>query len=212
MGIMQAKDMIDWDCQEMDPHIKNKLERALVDEETIEAGKVQVERPAGIYDEGGEPEGVIQDVNNFHPGYHSSSIIIVKDIGTYLNKHYNGWAWMVQVNEFGHMIEIFNQHLHPTYGYRIRMEDIMNDPSRKAIKQGAGEILERFGMARHGLCGENLTRLAEALRDGAGNCIPDISDLNDKKANTQADIARKIAKGDIRIFEVNGQKMVRIKK
>ncbi|MHC5061718.1 MAG: hypothetical protein ACYTFK_11620, partial [Planctomycetota bacterium] len=148
----------------------------------------------------------------FHPGYHASSIIIVKDIGDYLQKHYGGWAWMVQVNEFGHMIEVFNKHLHPTYGYRIRMEDIMNDPSRKAIKQGAGEILERFGMNRCGLVGENLTLLANALRDGAGNCIPDISDLPDKKANTQAEIARKIAKGDMRIFEVNGQKMVRIKK
>jgi len=209
---MAVKDMIDWGSAEMDSHIKEKLERALIDPERAEAGKVQIDRPAGVYDEGAEPEGVIQDINNFHPGYHASSIIIVKEIGDYLNKHYNGWAWMVQVNEFGHMIELFNKHLHPSYGYRIRMEDIMYDPARKAVKQGAGEILERFGMERHGLSGENISRLASAPRDSAGNCIPEISDLNDKKATTQADIARKIAKGDIRIFEVNGQKMVRIKK
>lgn len=209
---MAVKDLIDWQSPEMDSHIKDKLERALADPKRAEAGKVQIERPAGVYDEGAEPEGVIQDINNFHPGYHSSSIIIVKEIGDYLNKHYHGWAWMVQVNEFGHMIELFNKHLHPSYGYRIRMEDIMYDPTRKAVKQGAGEILERFGMARHGLSGENISRLAAAPRDGAGNCIPEISDLPDKKANTQAEIARKIAKGEIRIFEVNGQKMVRIKK
>jgi hypothetical protein len=209
---MITKDCIDWNAPELDPHIKRKLEQALADPKRAEAGKVKIERPPGKYDENAEPEGVIQDVNNFHPGYHSSSIIIVKEIGDYVNKTYPGWAWVVQVNEFGHMIELFNHHLHPTYGYRIRMEDIIFDPSRRAAKLGAGEILERFGMERHGLTGNNLALLADAPRDGAGNCIPEISDLPCKKASTQADIARKIAKGDIRIFEVNGQKMVRIKK
>lgn len=205
-------DFIDWDSQEMSPHIRDKLERALKDPKVAKAGTTQIDRPAGVYDEGGEPEGIITDVNNFHPGYHGSSILIVKDIGAYVNKHYPGWAWMVQVNEFGHMIEIFNHHLHDKYGYRIRMEDIMNDPSRRAVHQGAGEILERFGMKREGLTDTNAAMLAVALRDGAGNCIPDISDLPNKKAATQADIARQIAKGDIQIYEVNGQKMVRIKK
>jgi len=208
-----TSDMIDWDSQEMAPHIRDKLERALKNPETAKAGTTEIEldRPAGSYD-GGEPEGVIQDINAFHPGYHASSVLIVKDIGTYVNKHYPGWAWMVQVNEFGHMIEIFNHHLHDKYGYRIRMEDIMNDPARRVLQQACGEILERFGMERHGLTGENTTRLAEALRDGAGNCIPDVSDLKDKKAATQAEIARRIARGDMQIYEVNGQKMVRIKK
>lgn len=211
---MQSKtaDFIDWDSQEMAPHIRDKLERALLNPKSAKAATEVIDKPAGVYDEGGEPEGVIQDVNNFHPGYHSSSILIVKDIGTYVNKHYPGWAWMVQVNEFGHMIEIFNHHLHDKYGYRIRMEDIMNDPRRLTVHQGCGEILERFGMKRMGLSGENLTLLAGALRDGAGNCIPDVSDLPNKKAATQADIARKIADGTMQIYEVNGQKMVRIKK
>lgn len=205
-------DYIDWDSQEMSPSIRDKLERALKNPATAKAGTTQIERPAGVYDDNAEPEGVIQDINNFHPGYHHSSILIVKDIGTYMNKHYPGWAWMVQVNEFGHMIEIFNHHLHNQYGYRIRMEDIMHDPSRRVVSHACGEILERFGMARHGLTGENITRLGEALRDGAGNCIPEVSDLPNKKAATQAEIARQIARGDMQIYEVNGQKMVRIKK
>ena len=57
------------------------------------------------------------------------------------------------------------------------MEDIMHDPSRRVVMKGAGEILERFGMATHGLTGENIANLAEAPRDGAGNCIPEISDF-----------------------------------
>lgn len=198
----------------MSPQIKQKLERALADPKTVAAGTTRVERPAGVYDEYGEPEGTIADPSMFHPGYHSSSIIIVKEIGTFLSKTYPNWAWGVQINEFGHMIYITNGHLHPTYGARIRMEDVMYSPtkSNRIIKKEAGEILERFGMLRAGLGGPNLSLLADAPRDGAGNCIPDISDLPDKKAATQAEIALKIAKGDIKIYEVNGQKMVRIKK
>lgn len=211
---METRDLIDWDCQEMDPYIKDKLERALKDPKTAISGTTVIDRPAGVYDEGAEPEGIITNPNDFHAGYHGSSILLVKEIGIYLDKHYPGWAWGVQLNEFGHMINITNGHLHPTYGSRIRMEDIMYSPVRlqRIVAKEAGEILERFGMQRHGLTGNNLTLLVEAPRDAAGNCIPDISDLPDKKAATQADTARKIAKGDIKIFEVNGQTMVRIKK
>ena len=206
------KDLIDWNSQEMSPTIRDKLEQAFQDPARIEQGTARAERPAGVYDPVGEPEGTINDPNNFHKGYHSSSIIIAKELGSYLWKTYPGWAWVIQVNEFGHMIEIMNHHLHPSYGYRIRMEDIMNDPSRRCIKQGAGEILERFGMARRGLSGENLANLAHALRDAAGNCIPEISDLPDKKAATQAEIAKKVANGDIQVYTVNGQQFARIKK
>jgi hypothetical protein len=211
---METKDMIDWGSQEMSPRIKQRLEQALKDPKRAEAGRIRIDRPAGKYDENAEPEGVVQNPNHFHHGYHSSSIIIVKEIGTYLKKTYPGWGWGVQINEFGHMIYITNSHLHTGYGARIRMEDVMLTPARShaIILKETGELLERFGMLRMGLRGENLTRLVEAPRDAAGQCIPDISDLEDKKARTQAEIAKKIAKGDIRIFEVNGQKMVRIKK
>ena len=203
---------IDWNSPELDPHIKERLEKELADPKVAKAGKKIIDRPAGIYDQNAEPEGIISNPNDFSNTYHGSSIILVKEIGDYLNKHYPGWAWMVQLNEFGHMIEILNHHLHPTMGYRIRMEDIMNDPHRRVLKTGAGEILERFGMKRHGLTGENKQLLADAPRDAIGSCIPEISDLPDKKAATQAEIAKKIHNGDIRIFEVNGQKVVRIKK
>ena len=203
---------IDWNSAELDPHIRERLEKELSDPKVSQAGKTTIERPAGIYDKDAEPEGVVSNPNDLSSTYHTSSIILVKEVGTHLNKHYPGWAWMVQLNEFGHMIEILNHHLHPTMGYRIRMEDIMYDPHRRVLKVAGGEILERFGMKRKGLTGENKQLLADAPRDAVGNCIPEISDLPDKKAATQADIARKIHNGDIRIFEVNGQKMVRIKK
>lgn len=206
---------IDWNSQELSPKLKNRLEKALADPANIQAGKKAYIAPdQAKYDPFGEPEGVIQDPNHFHPGYHGSTIIIVKEIGTFLKKTYPGWGWVVQVNEFGHMIYILNQHLHPTYGARIRMEDVMQNPdhSRRIIQKNVGEILERFGMLRMGLRGENLSRLASAPRDGAGNCIPEISDLPDKKAAHQAEIAKKIANGDIQVYEVNGQKYARIKK
>lgn len=205
---------IDWNSQELSPRLKNRLEKALSDPTNIEAGKTFIERDPAKHDPAGEPEGVIQDPNNFHPGYHGSTIIIVKEIGTFLKKTYPGWGWVVQVNEFGHMIYITNQHLHPLMGSRIRMEDVMYDHDRsvRIIKKEVGELLERFGMLQMGLRGENLARLAHAPRDAAGNCIPEISDLPDKKAATQAEIARKIAKGEIQVYEINGQKFARIKK
>ena len=94
------------------------------------------------------------------------------------------------------------------------MEDVMYSPtkSKRIIQREVGELLERFGMNRMGLGGPNLSLLASAPRDAVGNCIPDISDLPDKKAAHQAEIAKKIHNGDIKIYEVNGQKMARIKK
>ena len=211
---MDAKD-IDWNSQELSPRLKKRLEKALADPRNVAAGKQAYIAPdVEKYDPVGEPQGVIADPSHFHPGYHSSTIIIVKEIGTFLKKTYPGWGWVVQVNEFGHMIYIMNQHLHPLMGARIRMEDVMydHDNSGRVIKKNAGEILERFGMLQMGLRGENLSRLAHAPRDAAGNCIPEISDLPDKKAATQAEIARKIAKGEIQVYEINGQKFARIKK
>ncbi len=202
---------IDWESQELSPRIRGLLEQELAAAEKSSAGKNIIPFP-NKPDPVGEPEGMIQTPDDFDTQYHASTIILVKDCGDFLNRTYPGWAWVIQVNEFGHMIEIFNHHLHTGYAYRIRMEDIMNDPRRLAIKQAGGEILERFDMARQGFNDLNKANLAAAPRDAVGNCIPHIDDLPDKKAALQADIARKIARGDIKVMEINGQKMVRIKK
>jgi len=206
---MDIKDLIDWDSAEMAPHIRDKLEAALVDPKRISKGMTpaQAKRDANA-----EPEGVIQNPNHFDKSYHGATMSLVKDIGDYLIRTYPGWGWVIQVNEFGHMIYVTVSELHPTMGMKLRMEDVIHDPSLRHIKEQAGQLLERFDMLRMGLRGENLSRLIDAPRDAVGNCIPHIDDLKDKKASTQAAVARKIAKGDIKIFKVNGQTMVRIKK
>ncbi len=202
----------DWNTQKLSPKLQDQLENAIKDPETARKGFSSIQKTPGKYDINAEPEGLIYDPNDFDSSYHGSSILITKDIGDFLLRTYPGWSWCVQVNEFGHMIYITNLHLHPTMGSKIRMEDVMYDPTRHCVKQQAGELLERFGMARHGLTGENLSRLVDAPRDAVGNCIPEISDLADKKAATQAEIAKKIAKGEITVYEVNGQKYARIKR
>ncbi len=211
---VRARDLIDWDSAEMEPRIRDMLESALIDPKKISRGltSISVQQFVGKRDANAEPEGVIQNPNHFDKSYHGATMSLVKDIGNFLVKTYPGWGWVIQVNEFGHMIYITNSHLHPTTGMRLRMEDVIHDPSLRHIKKNAGEILERFDMLRMGLVGENLTRLVEAPRDAVGNCIPHIDDLKDKKAATQAEVARKIAKGEITIYKVNGQTMVRIKK
>jgi len=209
---MEVRDLIDWGSTEMAPHIRDKLEAALTDKKRISKGMTPVQNIIGKRDANAEPEGVIQNPNHFDKSYHGATMSLVKDMGDYLVRTYPGWGWVIQVNEFGHMIYITNSHLHPSLGMRLRMEDVIHDPSLRHVKEQAGQLLERYDMLRMGLVGANLTRLVEAKRDAAGNCIPYIDDLPDKKAATQAEVARMYAEGKIQIFEVNGQKMARIKK
>jgi len=206
------KNDIDWGSAELNPRMRGLLEKAIESPETLEQAVKSLERAPGKYDDNAEPEGVIHDPNDFHKDYHASTILLVKQIGDYLNKNYPGWAWVIQANEAGRMIDILNHHCHTSMGYRIRMADIINDPRLHCVKMGAGELLERFGFLRIGLRGENLSRLTLLPRDGAGHLIPEISDIKDKKLRTNAEVARKMATGEYRIFEINGKKMLRVKK
>ena len=97
------------------------------------------------------------------------------------------------------VIDVFNLHLHSEYGFTIRMDDIMDDPRRLWAYRAGGELLARFGMpTRFGAATE---QLRTAARDMRGNLIPDISDLEDKKAKRNAEIARKLASGEWSIVE-----------
>src|ERR1700754_1278538 len=96
------------------------------------------------HDPNGEPEGFVADHNDLD-GLHASTHILVKDIADALTKQFPGFRWAIQPSEFGKVFNIFNLDFHARYGYRIRYEDIMNDPKRReALKAGAG-ILKRLG-------------------------------------------------------------------
>jgi len=203
---------IKWNSAQLDPHLAKRLDAELKKaERNPRSVRKAGERAPGKYDANAEPEGRVDNPNDLSNDYHASTKILTKDIGAILVKHYPGWDWVVQVNEIGQMIEIFNYHCHTKYAYRIRMVDIMNDPLRRLAVVGGGEILERFGLPRGGFGAEAQAMVAFAYRDVHGNLIPDISDLADKKQRLNAEIARKMAAGEITIVEQNGVKYARVK-
>ena len=197
------------DVQQMDMGLRRRLERAATEAKKQRTIKPHItERPAGKYDPVGEPEGEITRPDEFHPDYHSSTTILCKDIADLLTKTYPGWAWAVQPQEFGQVINVYCLNLHNMYGYTIRMVDIMDDPRRKEAVRAGGEILRRFRMPNR----FDAAALDAAPRDMNGNCIPDISDFATRKQQREAEIARKLDSGEWMIVEADGQRYLRAKK
>lgn len=160
----------------------------------------------GKRDPHGEPEGVVGSPKQLDQHYHASTVILCKDIADLLVKRYPGWSWAVQPDDRGGIINIFNLHLHPEYGYTIRMVDIQNDPSRRCAIAGGHEILRRFRMPDR----MDPHQLAEAPRDMHGNCIPDISDLPNRKARLRSEIAMGLATGKMKIVEHEGRRYLKV--
>lgn len=160
---------------------------------------------AGKRDPHGEPEGVVHNPSLLDENYKASTVILCKDIADLLVKHYPGYSWIVQPDDFGGVFNIFCQNLHNQYGYTIRMVDIMEDPRRREAVRAGGEILARFGMPhrfdRHAIL--------SAPRDMVGNCIPDISDFPDRKRVRDAEVAKKLATGEWSLVEIDGERYVR---
>lgn len=152
-------------------------------------------RRTGKFDPHGEAEGEVHHPDELDQYNHASTVILCKDIADILTKTYPDWAWAVQPQEFGQVINIFNLNLHTEYGYTIRMVDIMYDPGRRQAYKAGAEILKRFNMPRK----MDRERLAAAPRDANGLCIPDISDFKSGKERSQAELARLLAEGKAEI-------------
>jgi len=102
---------------------------------------------------------------------HASLAILAKDIATILEKHFPGWAWAIEPDERGMVINIKNLHLHDEWGYTIRTVEIHNDPKRRLAYTAGWEILNRFGLEARGL-GQQVDRLALLPRDAKGRVQP----------------------------------------
>lgn len=162
----------------------------------------------GKKDPHGEAEGVVTNPSMLDRYNHASTVILCKDIADLLVKRYPGWAWAVQPQEFGGVINIYNIHLHTSYAYTIVMDDIMNDPRRREAVRAGGEILRRFRMPDR----MDPERLKEAPRDARGQCIPDISDFKNRKERQNAEIALGLATGKMEIIEDSqGHRYLRVK-
>lgn len=125
----------------------------------------------------GEPEGEVS-----HPDQIQARALLVnlaRDGMALLHKHYPGWQWAIQINQKGGMMNVFNLHLHDTWGFAIRIIEAERDPGRNIFTKAGGDILERFGMPRGGI---SFKHLLEMKRDLRGRGIPQLSDLEHASA------------------------------
>lgn len=87
----------------------------------------------------------------------ADDIILAKDLSETLEKHYPGWAWMVNIDSdvSGGVVRIVNGVVNAalaggkTYGYTYYLKNLrtMREIRTKAIEAG-GNILERAGQPR----------------------------------------------------------------
>ena len=94
-----------------------------------------------------DKEDIVKNPNELD--VHGSLVLLTKDIGVILDKQFKGWPWVVQPDQRGRVINIWNYALSDEWGYTIRTVEIHNSPAaakRAAITAGR-EILERFGIA-----------------------------------------------------------------
>lgn len=102
---------------------------------------------------------------------HGSLAILAKDIADILQKNFPGWLWVIEPDQQGQVINIFNHHLHDRWGYTIRTTEIHNDPKRRLAYTAGREILQRFGLEPRGL-GPQAALYHSLKRDHHGKIVP----------------------------------------
>jgi len=73
-------------------------------------------------------------------------MMLATRISSALVKHYPGHYWAVNVNSDGGVVDIKALNISLSYGFRLMLKDVQNDPTYKLAIMGAGEILERAHM------------------------------------------------------------------
>ena len=147
---------------------------------------------SGKKDPHGDAEGVVHHPDQLSKHNHSSTVILVKEIADILTKQYPDYAWAVQPDERGEIINIFNLHCHSSLGYTIRIDDIIHDMRRKLAYRAGGEILERFRLSRK----MDREEIKHAPRDVHGMMIPTLDDKAASRLKDNAEYALKLATGD----------------
>jgi hypothetical protein len=149
-----------------------------------------------------EPEGEVQRPDQLK--VRALLVNLARDGMALLHKHYPGWHWAIQINQFGGMMNIFNLHLHDTWGFAIRIIEAERDPSRNIFVKAGGDILERFKMPRRGI---DFSLLVTMKRDLRGRGIPHLSDLEHasaKRMRRQKRIDAAIRAGRVRRNPISG--------
>ena len=173
--------------------------------ETFDLSRVRRTLAPGIKDPGGNPEGVVGHPAQLDVHYHPSTVIVCKDVADILTKRYPGWAWAVEPDDKGQIINVYNLYCHTEFAFTIRYDEIMDDPRRKWATAAGHQLLRRFRMPDR----MNPDKLAEAPRDAKGMLIPDLGDFPPSKMKDNAMIALKLATGEWEIVETTEGRYLR---
>lgn len=92
-------------------------------------------------------------------------------VGKQLEKHYPGWAWLVNCRLETGLVAVFNTQLSGRYGFYLPIAAIINETDPKLVMRAGGEILERY----HQTTGAAPER-AEIQRKFTGEAIGDTAD------------------------------------
>jgi hypothetical protein len=91
-------------------------------------------------------------------------------IGHYLAKTYPGYEWYIDADARGGIVTISSTELSGKYGFIMKLQDVLDDPSMRRVRDAGGEYLERFHQSRAGF---NVNDYTAAPVDFMGNLIPD---------------------------------------
>jgi hypothetical protein len=73
---------------------------------------------------------------------------LAKELGELLDKTYPGHMWAVTADHHNGVVDIKNLRLSERWGIVVKISTLATDPQRVIVKRLAGELLERYRVAR----------------------------------------------------------------
>ena len=101
---------------------------------------------------------LFRDVDNTVTGFEGEAVhkvelddmLMARNIGDDLHKHYPGHLWAVFVDSEGGVVNVFNRRISDTHGWRFMLTDLTpyDTGASKKVRDAGGEMLERADMLR----------------------------------------------------------------
>lgn len=92
---------------------------------------------------------------------------IAKNVAEVLDKHYPGHAWAVNADVMQGIVKVHNLNLSGEWGFILKMDALLNDPTERPIVNAGGELLERFNISRGEMKSHEIDSVQRDLRGAA---------------------------------------------
>lgn len=118
-------------------------------------------------------QGTILLVNEYDADVDQRDITLSTQIGEMLHQQYPGHLWAVRADSSEGLISIHNLMISGQWGVRVKMDNAYSASHlRKKVVMAAGELLERFKVARGRIDDD---KMADMQTDYAGRVLGDYS-------------------------------------